>query len=249
MKMLRNNYRPHNLIAQQSIPLLGNKPNKFDFVHQTVFHREVCAGRARDVSTPLLCLSYQSCQEKTYQPTTLLSCITKCPFVIMLMVCYKVPWQLALLAAKLCCIQSIFPKSCLMSPEQAHCLIPVCKFQSIQFALYSVLGCVGVCGGNLPWSIRLVLRIEIVAFSHELSSSLRVLTSALNSSLLTHCLLSLPICSKERPTFVILRILSTTYCSARGCTSFNKISKLVVGLQYLHIDRMCFFRACLSSCC
>ena len=45
-EVLRNNYRPHNLIGH--LPLLDNKPKKFDFVHQTVSRREARVGWTRD---------------------------------------------------------------------------------------------------------------------------------------------------------------------------------------------------------
>ena len=35
-----------------SFTVLGNKPKKFDFVHQTVSRREACAGWARDYTRP-----------------------------------------------------------------------------------------------------------------------------------------------------------------------------------------------------
>ena len=44
----------HKLISQShwSLPLFGNKPKKFDFVHQTVSCWEVCVGWAQDYQTP-----------------------------------------------------------------------------------------------------------------------------------------------------------------------------------------------------
>ena len=83
-----------------------------------------------------------------------------------------------------------------MSLVQAHCPIPVCKiFEYTACSLHIQCVCVCVCayGGNLRWLMRLVLRMERVVFSQELSSALRVLTSALNSFLLTHCRLPLPV--------------------------------------------------------
>ena len=80
-----------------------------------------------------------------------------------------------------------------------------------------------MCGGNLPWFIRLVLSMEIVAFSQNLSFSLRVLTSALNSSLLTHWLFPLAACLLQRETNIVTL---STRCTPTAVDTFTDTSIL-----------------------